>query len=273
MHTMPAMDKVPEEHRILDVSDYARPVARVIVRLLLRTPVSPVHVTLVYSAVGLAAAILFALDRWLPLAGALLLIKSALDAVDGSLARARGHPSRVGRFLDSICDFLVTVAVFFGIAAGAWRRNGQAHWGLAALAVVCATVQGSVFSYYYVRYRAQTGGDTTSDINESEARGYAWDSPRALGLLHRLYRLIYGWQDWLMDQIDLRAAPCAPVSASFLSATTVLGLGTQLLVTAVCAALGQPVWALWIFVVAFNVYWLALIAVRFFGTPMKRGMS
>ena len=196
------MDKVPEGHRFLDMSDYARPLAKVLVRLLLPTRVSPVHLTLAHTAVGFMAAILFALDRWLPFAGALLLLKSALDAADGSLARARGRPSRVGRFLDSICDVLVTIAVFFGIAAGAWRRMGQAHWALAALAIVFATLQCSVFNYYYVRYRAQTGGDTTSDVNESETRGYAWDNPRALRALHALYRLIYGWQDLLMDHVD-----------------------------------------------------------------------
>src|SRR3989304_1357557 len=129
------MDKVPEGHRFLDMSDYARPLAKVLVRLLLPTRVSPVHLTLAHTAVGFMAAILFALDRWLPFAGALLLLKSALDAADGSLARARGRPSRVGRFLDSIGDVLVTVAAFFGIAAGAWRRAGQADWVLAALAI------------------------------------------------------------------------------------------------------------------------------------------
>jgi phosphatidylglycerophosphate synthase len=263
------MDKVPEGHRVLDVSDYARPLAQVLVRLLLPTQVTPVHLTLAHTAVGLLAAMLFALDRGLPLAGALLLLKSALDAADGSLARARGRPSRVGRFLDSIGDVSVTIAVFFGIAAGAWRRDGQAHWALAALAMICATLQCSVFNYYYVRYRAQTGGDTTSDVNEDEARGYAWDNPRALRALHGLYRLIYGWQDSLMDHIDTWAARRAPVTTSFLTATTALGLGAQLLITAVCAALGQPVWALWIFVIPFNFYWIALIFVRFLGTQMN----
>jgi hypothetical protein len=42
----------------------------------------------------------------------------------------------------------------------------------------------------------------------------------------------------------------------------VLGLGTQLLVTAVCAALGRPAFALWLFVAPFNVYWLILLIVR-----------
>jgi phosphatidylglycerophosphate synthase len=252
------MDKVPTGAAFLDLSDYARPVARWLVRMLLPTPVTPIHLTLAFTGAGAAAALLFALNRWLPLAGLLLLLKSALDAADGSLARARQRPSRVGRFLDSVCDFFVTVMVFGGIALG----SGQS-WALAALAILSATLQCSVFSYYYVRYRAQTGGDVTSRVNEENAAGYAWDNATALRVVYALYRLIYGWQDSAMAGIDRAIAPAeARLTPSFMTATTVLGLGTQLLVTALCAMLGQPGWALWLFVTLFNLYWLGLLAAR-----------
>jgi phosphatidylglycerophosphate synthase len=258
------MDKVPPQAAFLDLSDYARPAALWLVRTLLPTPITAIHLTLAFTGVGLVAAALFLLDRWLPLAGALLLIKSMLDAADGSLARARQRPSRVGRFLDSVCDFVVTVAVFGGIAAGQQLRTGEiSYWLLAAFAVLFATLQGSVFSYYYVRYRAQTGGDQTSKVDENAGGGYTWDNPTALQILHTLYRLIYSWQDALMDRLDRFIAPKgAQLKPTFLTATTVLGLGSQLLVIAACAALGQPVVALWSFVTVFNVYWLALLVVR-----------
>jgi phosphatidylglycerophosphate synthase len=108
--TIPSAGKVPPAFDFLDVSDYARPVARWLVRVLLPTSVTPIQVTLAFTVVGLLAAWLFAIDRWLVLAGLLLLLKSALDGADGSLARARGTPSRVGRFLDSMCDFIVNLA-------------------------------------------------------------------------------------------------------------------------------------------------------------------
>jgi len=254
------MDKVPTQAAFLDLSDYARPVALWLVRMLLPTPITPIHLTWAFTGAGAAAALLFALNRWLPLAGLLLLIKSMLDAADGSLARARGRPSRVGRFLDSVCDFAVTGMVFGGIAIGA---GGPTVWLLAALATVSATLQCSVFSYYYVRYRTQTGGDRTSQVDEREARGYEWDHPIALRVTHTLYRLIYSWQDVLMDRLDRWVAPPGTqLTPSFLTATTVLGLGAQLLVTAVCAALGQPVWALWAFVTLFNFYWALLLLMR-----------
>ena len=255
------MDKVPTERAFLDLSDYARPLARWLVQLLLPTPITPIHITLVFTGVGLGAAMLFAVNRALPLAGILLLLKSMLDAADGALARARGRPSRVGRFLDSVCDFVVMGAVFIGIAIG--RGSGIEELGLALAAVLCATCQGSVFSYYYVRYRAESGGDTTSRIDESESSGYAWDNAFALRVLHALYTLIYAWQDALMNWIDQRLAPTPrPLRPEFLTATTVLGLGTQLLVIAVCAFVNQPGWALWLFVTVFNGYGLALLLAR-----------
>jgi phosphatidylglycerophosphate synthase len=258
------MDKVPTEHAFVDLSDYARPLARWLVRQLLPTPVTPIHLTLAFTLVGLAAAALFAVDRWLPLAGLLLLLKSTLDAADGSLARARRRPSRIGRFLDSVCDFIVMLAVFGGIACAAWSREGAWPVGLLApAALVCATLQGSVFSYYTVRYRAQTEGDQTSQVDEAKAEGYAWDNPALLAGMHALYKIIYGWQDRLMDGIDRRvAAADAPLRPAFLTATTVLGLGTQLLTIAMCAAVGRPMVALWLFVTWFNVYWMVLILIR-----------
>lgn len=255
------MDKVPHDRTFLDVSDYARPMARWLVRWLLPTPITPIHLTLAFTGVGLAAALLLAFNVLLPVAGALLLLKSLLDAADGALARARARPSRVGRFLDSVCDFVVMGAVFAGLAVG--RGNQIGDWVLASVALISATLQGSVFSYYYVRYRAESGGDTTSRVDEAEAAGYAWDDARILHILHTLYTCIYAWQDKLMDWIDRRLNPTArPLQRNFMTATTVLGLGFQLLVIAVGAFVNQPGWVLWLFPTVFNLYWLILLAAR-----------
>ena len=91
--------------------------------------------------------------------------------------------------------------MFFGLA-----MNGQAltieHAVLAVAALEFATWQGSTFSYYYVYYRKLTAGNTTSNLHESEAKGYAWDNPRVVQVLLRLYKIIYGWQDALLGWLD-----------------------------------------------------------------------
>jgi phosphatidylglycerophosphate synthase len=259
------VDKVPAEHQFIDLSDYARPAARWLVRRLLPTRITPNTLTLAFTVVGLAAAALLAVNRWLPLAALLLLVKSALDAADGALARARGRPSRTGRFLDSVCDFVVNAALFAGLALGAYARGaGAPIFGLAAAALVSALLQVSVFNHYYVRYRSQTGGDQTSRVSEAEASAYPWDDPQHVRFLLALYRFIYGWQDALVAHFDqvLTGGAARPVSSQFMTRVSVLGLGTQLLMIALCAVIGRPVWALWAFATLFNVYAAGLMMSR-----------
>jgi hypothetical protein len=116
-------------------------------------------------------------------------------------------------------------------------------------------LQVSIFNHYYVRYRAQVGGDRTSQVSETAATQYPWDNPTALRWLFAMYRAIYGWQDALVAALDrvIGGETSRPLSPAYMTAVSVLGLGTQLLFLAVCAALGRPVWALWLFVTVFNL--------------------
>ena len=68
-----------------------RPLSRPLTRLLLRTPLSPSHVTLLSMAAGLLGAVgLATVSYWGRLGGVLLLVLSiVLDCVDGDMARAR----------------------------------------------------------------------------------------------------------------------------------------------------------------------------------------
>jgi phosphatidylglycerophosphate synthase len=265
----PTVHKLPDSARFLDLSDYARPAAKRLVAALLHSPVTPIHLTLAFTGAGLLAAALFAVGGYgyHLAAGALLLVKSALDAADGSLARARGRPSRLGRYLDSVCDFLVNLAVFGGLAwAEAGRAGAAWPYAVAAGALLAATLQGSVFNYYYVVQRRRSGGDSTSLLDESQARPYAWDPPGLTSAVQQAYLLIYGWQDRLvawLDRLAAGAAEAAPApSLGFLTATTALGLGFQLLLIALFAALERPFWALYVFLGPGTVYWGLLLVVR-----------
>jgi len=256
--------KVPQAKAFFDLSDLAGPAGRWLALRLVDSPVTPIHLTLAFTIAGLAAALILAVGGAGWLAAILLVIKSALDAADGGLARVRHHPSRVGRFLDSDCDFIVNVALYAGLAAGLVGRTGQiGYMPLAFLALVSGMLQVTVFNHYYVRYRQLAGGDTTSQVNESEPSGYAWDNAALLGPLYLAYRLIYGWQDALVAGIDQLAAPgVIAVSRGYMTAVSAMGLGTQLLLVAACAMLGHPEWALWLLVTVFNLYALGLILAR-----------
>lgn len=264
-----SIDKVDDRHAFLDLSDYARPLARIATRLLVPTPVSPIHITLAFTGLGLAAGALYASGDLgqARLAGALLIVKSFLDAIDGSLARARNRPSRVGRFLDSVCDYFVNAAILLGIAwAGA--ANSGSGWPLivALIALEVMTWHGTTFNYYYVVYRHLTGGDTTSRAQESGDESYPWDDPGALRVVYGLYRAIYGWQDRGMAAID-RLVTREPNSDVYrdkrlLTLTTAMGLGFQLLLFALLSWLGRPEWIPWLILGPYNLYWIGLLLYR-----------
>ncbi len=222
------MYKLPSTSRFIDLSDYSRPLATRLVQFLLPyTFITSITVTLSFTVVGFISAALIWSGTFLALAAFLLPVKSLLDAVDGSLARARNRPSQVGRFLDSFCDFFVNLALFLAIA----HHTGQSA-GYALLALVLATFQGSVYNYYYVIKRHDSGGDLTSAIDQRHApEPYPWDNPTMLKFLHRSYLVFYWWQDRLAHRLDPAAVHHGEkLTGGFLTALSVLGLGFQLLV-------------------------------------------
>ncbi|HLF28080.1 MAG TPA: CDP-alcohol phosphatidyltransferase family protein [Anaerolineae bacterium] len=264
-----SIDKVDAQHTFRDLSDYARPLARVVTRLLAPTSISPIHITLTYTALGFAAGALYATGdpTNIAIAGALLIIKSFLDAIDGSLARARKRPSRVGRFLDSVCDYFVNAAILLGIGSAMSARIGSS-WpiGLALLTLEVLTWHGTTFNYYYVVYRHMTGGDITSQVAERSDERYPWDNPAALRILYTLYRLIYGWQDRWLAAVDRRVTrdPNSSIyrDKRLLTLTTAMGLGFQLLLFAVLSWLGQPEWIFGLILGPYNIYWFGLMIYR-----------
>lgn len=221
------MYKLPKESRFIDLSDYARPWATRLVSFLLPyTFITAITVTWMFTIVGFISAFLIWHGKWLFLAALLLPLKSLLDAADGSLARARNQPSQVGRFLDSFCDFFVNLVLFLAIA----HQTGQ-PWVHALLALIAATFQGSVYNYYYVIKRHDSGGDLTSVVNQKKRpEPFPGDNLLVLKILHCSYLILYWWQDRLAYYLDPGAVHHGDkLTGGFLTAVSVLGLGFQLL--------------------------------------------
>jgi len=97
-----------------------RPPGRWLARLLVNTPVTPIHVTYAAGLAGIVAGILLAMGAANPtlmVAGGLLLMLSCmLDCADGELARARKKYSLIGTLLDGVTDNVVGTFVFLGMA-------------------------------------------------------------------------------------------------------------------------------------------------------------
>lgn len=214
-----------------------RPLAHLLVLVLLPLRVAPPLVAATAGATGIVAAVALGQGRFIP-AALLLQLKTVLDNADGQLARLSGRITAFGRYLDSELDLLVNAALF---AAVAWStgRTALAAAGFVAL----TTVLNANFNAERL-YRAEHG----------EAAGAMPEtSGRADGLLRWLYRLVYAPQDRLVERfVAQRLRDAGPQARlAYHDRTTVsvlanLGMSTQLLVFGVCIAAGRPVLFAWI---------------------------
>ena len=89
------MTKLPKHKKFFDFSDYARPFALILVKLLMPTKIGAYSISFTFLVVGMLAAYLILIDKYLTIAAILILLKSMLDAADGEIARQRNEPSMV----------------------------------------------------------------------------------------------------------------------------------------------------------------------------------
>jgi len=117
-----------------------RRIAARVVAVLLPTPVTANHLTVVAAILGAFAGLLIAQNTtaacgW---AAVCLMGSMVLDCADGQLARARGGGSRFGRLLDGASDYTTATALHLGMWAylaseGVLFRNHLVDgWGLFA---------------------------------------------------------------------------------------------------------------------------------------------
>src|SRR5207249_4258573 len=126
--------------------------------------------------------------------------KDILDDADGQLARAKQMYSRRGRFLDSIGDFAVDLALFAAISFTLFHSHPSVIF-LGPLGLLGITLRVSYHVYYQAsflhlqdRYKLNR---IIEEVTDEDRRG----DPVALRL-QLLFNAIYSWQDRLMDRID-----------------------------------------------------------------------
>ena len=156
------MSKLPKKHQFIDFSDYGRPIAKIIAKLLKKTAFTPVDVTIAFVISGLIG-IYFMVIGYYWAAAFFLIFKSILDAADGELARIKKTPSFTGRFLDSVADILLNFVIFFTLCL-----LTDNNFLLAFVAFFGLQLQGTLYNYYYVILRNRFNGDMTSRIFEDK---------------------------------------------------------------------------------------------------------
>ncbi|HTM44941.1 MAG TPA: CDP-alcohol phosphatidyltransferase family protein [Polyangiaceae bacterium] len=151
-HALPPFASVLKSREVEDPVNlwFNRPMAYGFVALVFRTPVTPNQVTLLATAVGIAAAACIAQgspERML-WGGILLWSSAILDGADGILARAKQMQSDLGRALDGSADLVVALAVLVGAGYHLWDK----HHSIEQMAMLPVITVSSVFHIYLYDY-------------------------------------------------------------------------------------------------------------------------
>jgi phosphatidylglycerophosphate synthase len=247
-----------------------RPIAGVIVRALYRTPVTPNQVTVASTIAGLFAATLYLNGEVFTtaIAGLFVTLKDVLDSADGQLARAKKQYSRIGRFLDSLGDFIVDLALFGAIgwvlylSTGDWKLIVLSAFGLFGI-----TLRVSYHVFYQTSFlhleESYELNRVTEDITTSDLEG----DPVALRL-QIVFQFIYGWQDRLILRIDtwcrqgrtgrefLNQWYSDPTGLRF---SGLVGFGTELFLLMICSLFNEL--SLYLFLNVFLMSGIVILSV------------
>ncbi len=251
-----------------------RPAADILVRLLYRSPITPNQVTVASTVFGIAAAVLYSFNASLltMLAGLGITIKDLLDSADGQLARAKQQYNRKGRFLDSIGDFVVNLAVF---RFNRYRTDNlyteSTHSRIVSYSVSWHQSPGlhHVFhqtSYLHLRNEL-TQNRVTEEITEHDSFG-----DRLTLRLQSVFVLLYGWQDRLIMRLDSWSRNGLACTRNHdeqwhgdrfgLRLSGLFGLGTELCVLMICSVMNELHLYLYVNVIFMNFLWLVCILYR-----------
>lgn len=250
------MSKLPKENQFLDLSDYGRPIAKVIAQSLKNTSFTPIHVTLAFIISGVIA-IACLLNHFYWATAFFLVLKSILDAADGELARIKNTPSYTGRYLDSVSDMILNLLILVTI----WYVT-DGSLILTVLAFFGIQLQGTLYNFYYVILRNKHNGDTTSRIFENETpKALEGEKQRNVDILFRLYNLFYGIFDKIIYRLDKNAVQAQNLPNWFMTAVSTFGLGFQLLLIGIMLAFDMKHYIIPFFI-GYSFLILVFIAIR-----------
>ncbi len=149
---MQANDTVKKRPSLTDwARQHSRGLLQPVAAALLRLHLTPNSVTLLGLA-GNAVGAVFLSQGYMTVGGLIILLMAPLDALDGTMARLLGQPSKWGAFTDSVTDRWSELFIFLGLLYYYLAQNNH----LMCL-VVFAAAMGSVM-VSYTKSRAETLG-------------------------------------------------------------------------------------------------------------------
>jgi phosphatidylglycerophosphate synthase len=270
-------EKLPKNRKYFNVSIIWIFYFRYVIRLLYTLRIPHEVVTLLSISFGIISAYLFYAGAFIWAALALHL-KDIFDACDGALARLTGRGHLIGRYLDSLGDFLSLTLVICAISAFALKSGSGIYifWG--ALAILSTFMQCSFFNYYQLAYVEAFGIKSLSskrdevNRNDLDKIGGGKSKPARFTLtgLRFFYKIIYSWQDRLVKATDeFLAGDNAGMSPAqrygnkvLMTMQSALCFGTHIFVIIIFALTGKPEYSLILIGTIMNIFLLLLLYLR-----------
>ena len=148
-----------------------RPLAFVLVKLLIQFPITPNQISYSTFFIGLTAGLFFSLGdhRHFIVGGVIYALANIVDCADGMVARLKQCSTITGRIIDGVMDGFTTAAVYIGFAVGLSRAAAAGLLVfpfnpvfLAALAGGSVLVQSLIVDKYRSRFEAHVYGKRRS---------------------------------------------------------------------------------------------------------------
>lgn len=180
---------------------FFRPLGSIIARGGRALGMTPTHLTVLGTLIGITGGALLSDEHLGLFAFALLILYGLIDSADGQLARMTGQVTELGRVLDGVGGYVTHGAIYIAIAAGVIHRGGSSSiliWML--LAGIANAMQAQMYDYHRTAY--------ITIVAEGRAPGN--DPARVPSSLRGLFRGYLVTQRWL---IGLHAEVEAAIAA------------------------------------------------------------
>ncbi len=135
---------------------FYRPLAFLLVKAIYSTNITPNQLTVISMIFGVLGGICysFGTHKVFMFGAVLYLLYNVVDCSDGQLARLKKNGTTIGRILDGVADYVVSVALYFGIGFSYANNSSNPFliWLLTAAAGISNAIQSGLLDYYRTRY-------------------------------------------------------------------------------------------------------------------------
>jgi phosphatidylglycerophosphate synthase len=262
--------KMIEVEEIFDLYFY-RPLAFIIVKIVLPTNITPNQLTLSAIVMGILGGYFYANGSpYIPysyiLGAVFYALFNILDCSDGMLARIKKNGTYTGRIIDGLADYIAAFAIFIGIGIGFCNNTNHPvfWWVILLLSGISNIVHSVLVDYYRNRFldhvlvREKTLDselDTfQQEFNKIKDQKNKWFDKILIGL----YLRYAAFQDKMTTKPDIVEIKISPEvyyekNKSIIRSWVILGPTTQITLLIICSIFNRFDIFFGIMIIGFNI--------------------